>query len=169
MAPARSQAQFCRAFRRLPPGRTVAVDALFGLARRATLAGTPATEPAAIAVVRAAFERAGRKVSVIRDSSGLVAPRIAAQIVNTAAEIAQQRIATPADIESCGRARARLSDRSATLGDRLGAATVLRILEEVQSATGDPRYRPSSRRHQVIVRIWHGWTNPRMPTPTRFC
>ena len=113
------------------------------LARRATLASTPATEPAAIAVVRATFERAGRKVSVIRDSSGLVAPRIAAQIVNTAAEIAQQRIATPADIDHAAVRALGYPIGPLTLGDRLGAATVLRILEEVQSATGDPRYRPS--------------------------
>jgi 3-hydroxybutyryl-CoA dehydrogenase len=28
-------------------------------------------------------------------------------------------------------------------GDRLGAATVLAVLENLQAATGDPRYRPS--------------------------
>ena len=127
----------------LAPERTVAVDALFGLSRRMTLAGTPATEPAAIAVVRAGLERTGRKVSVIQDSPGLVAPRIAAQIVNTAADIAQQQIAAPADIDRAAIRALGYPMGPLALGDRLGAATVLRILEELQAMTGDPRYRPS--------------------------
>jgi 3-hydroxybutyryl-CoA dehydrogenase len=127
----------------LAPERTVAVDAFFGLARRMTLAGTPATDPGAIRLVQAAFERAGRKVSVIQDSPGLVAPRIAAQIVNTAAEIAQQHIAAPADIDRASIRALGYPVGPLALGDRLGAATVLRILEELQTLTGDPRYRPS--------------------------
>jgi 3-hydroxybutyryl-CoA dehydrogenase len=127
----------------LAPERTVAVDAFFGLARRMTLAGTPATDPGAIRLVQAAFERAARKVSVIQDSPGLVAPRIAAQIVNTAAEIAQQHIAAPADIDRASIRALGYPVGPLALGDRLGAATVLRILEELQTLTGDPRYRPS--------------------------
>ncbi|MFX6540670.1 3-hydroxyacyl-CoA dehydrogenase family protein, partial [Acinetobacter baumannii] len=77
------------------------------------------------------------------DSAGLVTQRVLATIINIACEIAQQRIAAPADI-----------DRAVTLGlgyplgplawgDRLGPMTVLALLKNLQAQTGDPRYRPS--------------------------
>ncbi|MFP3711679.1 3-hydroxyacyl-CoA dehydrogenase family protein, partial [Paraburkholderia sp. SIMBA_009] len=47
----------------------------------------------------------GVPVSVVEDSPGFVAQRIVAMIVNIAADIAQQQIATPEDI-----------DRAVTLG-----------------------------------------------------
>ncbi|HWP19310.1 MAG TPA: 3-hydroxyacyl-CoA dehydrogenase [Burkholderiaceae bacterium] len=127
----------------LDASRTVGLDTLFDMQRRRVIATNPATAPAARDEAHGLLASDAVPVSVIRDSTGLVAARVVATIVNIACEIAQQRIAAPGDI-----------DRAVTLGlgypvgplawgDRLGATTVLRVLEELQAATGDPRYRPS--------------------------
>jgi 3-hydroxybutyryl-CoA dehydrogenase len=85
----------------------------------------------------------GVPVTVIHDSPGFIAQRVIAQIVNIGADIAQQRIASPQDI-----------DRAVTLGlgypvgplawgDAIGPARILAILGELFDFYQDPRYRPS--------------------------
>ncbi len=127
----------------LDPERTVATDALFPLDQRRVLMASPATRPALREAARGLLGADGKPVTVIRDSPGLVAQRVVATIVNIACEIAQQRIATPADIDRAvvlglGYPRGPLA-----WGDALGPAVVLEILQNLQSLTGDPRYRPS--------------------------
>ena len=73
----------------------------------------------------------------------LVAARVVATIVNIASEIAQQRIAAPADIDRAVTLGLGYPHGPLAWGDQLGAATVLQVLEELQASTGDPRYRPS--------------------------
>lgn len=81
--------------------RTVALDTLYPFAatRRRTLMTTPATDPTYRDAAHGLFACDGVPVTVIRDSGGFVAQRIVACIVNIACDIAQQRIATPADID----------------------------------------------------------------------
>ena len=81
---------------RVDPTRTVAVDALFGLAKRRTLMTTPATAAAMRDAAHALFARDGVPVSVIRDSAGFVAQRVVAHVVNIGCDIVQQRICSPA-------------------------------------------------------------------------
>src|SRR5690606_31748566 len=83
-------------------------------------------------------------VSVIDDSAGFVGQRMVASIVNVAADIAQQTIASPKDIDlavSLGLGYPRGGPLS--VGDALGAALVLDILRNMYRVTGDSRYRPS--------------------------
>jgi 3-hydroxybutyryl-CoA dehydrogenase len=82
-------------------------------------------------------------VTRIADSPGFIAQRVLANIVNTACEIAQQRIATPADIEEGVKRGLGYPTGPLALGDRIGPARVMAILESLQSATGDQRYAPS--------------------------
>ncbi|MCW7536359.1 3-hydroxyacyl-CoA dehydrogenase [Aquabacterium sp. A7-Y] len=133
----------CAVAEGLDASRTVAVDWLFDTRRRRVVMSTPLTSRETREAARGLLGADGVPVSLVRDSAGGVAPRVIATIVNIAAEIAQQGIAAPADI-----------DRAVTLGlgypvgplawgDRLGPATVLRILQDLQDSTGDPRYRAS--------------------------
>jgi 3-hydroxybutyryl-CoA dehydrogenase len=122
--------------------RTVAIDPLFGFAGRLTLMATPATERSAIDCVHAALA-ASRPVSVIRDSAGFVAQRVVAHIVNIGCDIAQQRIASPADIDDAVRLGLGYPKGPLELGDSLGADKILTILGAIHAAYGDPRYRPS--------------------------
>jgi 3-hydroxybutyryl-CoA dehydrogenase len=127
----------------LDPTRTVALDALFDLSRRRVVMTTPATSAAAREAAHGLLGADGVPVSVIRDSMGLVAQRVVATIVNIACDIAQQRIATPADIDRAVVLGLGYPHGPLAWGDRLGPATVLAILEAMLSLSGDPRYRPS--------------------------
>ena len=103
---------------------------------------TPVTERAALDCVHAALA-ASRPVSVIRDSPGFVAQRVVAHIVNIGCDIAQQRIASPADIDAAVRLGLGYPKGPLELGDSLGAKKILAILRGLHDAYGDPRYRPS--------------------------
>ena len=80
---------------------------------------------------------------MIRDSTGFVAQRVVATIVNIGCDIAQQRIATPADIDLAVTLGLGYPRGPLALGDALGASTLLTILRNMQAVLGDPRYRPS--------------------------
>ena len=92
---------------------------------------------------RAAFEAQGIPVHAIADSPGYVAPRLVACIVNLASEMAQQGIASPADIDASVRLGLGYPAGPFEWGDRLGALRVLQILQGLQATFGDQRYRPS--------------------------
>lgn len=123
--------------------RTVALDPLFGLAKHRTLMTTPVTNASFSEAAHGLLASDGAAVSVIHDSPGFVAQRIAASIVNVACDIAQQRIATPEDIDRAVTLGLGYPEGPLAMGDRLGAPTVLTILEAMHRFYGDPRYRPS--------------------------
>ena len=123
--------------------RTLAVDILFGLDRRRTLMTTPVTEPAVVAAGHGLLAADGTPVSVIHDSPGFVAQRVVACIVNIGCDIAQQRVATPADIDRAVVLGLGYPYGPLAWGDRLGPARLLAVLEAMLRLTGDPRYRPS--------------------------
>jgi 3-hydroxybutyryl-CoA dehydrogenase len=131
----------------LPAERSVALDTLFPFAakacRRRVLMATPATDPALAAAARRLFAADGARASLVRDSAGFVAQRVVAMVVAVACEIAQQRIASPADIDLAVRLGLGYPTGPLSMGDTLGAATVASVLEGMYACTGDPRYRPS--------------------------
>jgi 3-hydroxybutyryl-CoA dehydrogenase len=127
----------------LDPARVVAIDSLMAWQRRPTLMPTPATIPAVRRAAHGLFAAGGAPVTPIRDSPGFIAQRILAMVVNVSCDIAQQRIAAPEDIDDAVRLALGYPAGPLELGDRIGAMTVLRILEGVQRVTGDMRYRPS--------------------------
>ncbi|MGR7994451.1 3-hydroxyacyl-CoA dehydrogenase [Xanthobacter sp. ZOL 2024] len=127
----------------LDPTRTAAVDPLY-FEGRITLMLTVNTAAAHRDALHAALARGGRPVSVINDSVGFVAQRIVATIVNISCEIAQQRIAEPGDIDTFVRIGLGYPKGPLSLGEAIGPAQVLRILEGMQDFYGDPRYRPSA-------------------------
>jgi len=104
---------------------------------------SPATLPQWRDKAHALLARDQVSVSVIQDSPGFVAQRVLATIVNIACEIAQQQIATPTDIDRAVKLGLNYPDGPLALGDSLGAARVLEILTNLESVTGDMRYRPS--------------------------
>uniref|UniRef100_UPI004048E3BC 3-hydroxyacyl-CoA dehydrogenase n=1 Tax=Orrella sp. TaxID=1921583 RepID=UPI004048E3BC len=125
--------------------RTVGVDT-FGTilpAKRRTLMVSPATTPKWRDAAHALLARDQVGVTVIQDSPGFVAQRVLATIVNVACEIAQQQIASPADIDRAVSLGLNYPAGPLALGDTLGAKQILEILTNMQAVTGDPRYRPS--------------------------
>ncbi len=122
--------------------RTVAVDPLF-LSAHATLMTTPVTTAKVRDAAWAALAASGLAVDVIHDSPGFVAQRVLAMIVNIACDIAQQRVATAEDIDRAVTLGLGYPKGPLALGDALGAATVLQILDALHAFHRDPRYRPS--------------------------
>ncbi|MGZ5032623.1 MAG: 3-hydroxyacyl-CoA dehydrogenase [Usitatibacter sp.] len=127
----------------LDPERTVAIDAWFGLGRRRTLMTTPVTRAPWRDAAHGLFGADGVPVSLIHDCAGFVAPRVVAHIVNVACDIAQQRIATPEDIDRAVTLGLGYPKGPLAMGDEMGPARVLAMLEGLQGSYGDPRYRPS--------------------------
>lgn len=130
---------------RLDPARTLGIDLLVedAATRRRVLATNPATRADMRAAAHALFARDGKPVSVIRDSGGFVTQRVVATIVNIAADICQQRVCTPADLETAVTLGLGYPLGPLAMGDKLGPANVLEVLFNLQTVYGDPRYRPS--------------------------
>jgi len=127
----------------LDPARTVAVDPLFGYSKRRTLMVTPVTKREVRDAAYALLAADGVPVSVINDSPGFVAQRVVAHIVNVGCDIVQQRIASPEDLDSAVMLGLGYPHGPLAMGDAVGAAKILAILEAMFAIYQDPRYRAS--------------------------
>lgn len=156
VTPLGTDATGCVVSEGLDATRVVAVDTIFGLDRgnRRVIMPTPATRPEMLARAEALFASDGTSVSIIRDSGGFVAQRIVASIVNTACEIAQQRIASPDHIDTAVQLGLGYPSGPLALGQRVGCARVVAVLHGLIKVYGDPRYRPGvwlSRRAELAL------------------
>jgi 3-hydroxybutyryl-CoA dehydrogenase len=131
---------------RLDPTRTVGIDLLLedAAVKRRVLAVNPATRADLRDAAWTLFARDGKPVSVIRDSGGFVTQRVLATIVNIAADMCQQRVCSPQDLDTGVALGLGYPYGPLAWGDRLGPANVLEVLMNLQLIYGDMRYRPSS-------------------------
>lgn len=127
----------------IDPRRTVAVDPMFGLNSRRSIMGTAITERAVLDTARAALTQDGVPVTVMEDSGGFIAQRIAAMIVNTACDLAQRRIAIPENIDRAVTLALGYPVGPLALGDQIGPMKVLTTLLAMLDVYREPRYRPS--------------------------
>ncbi|MFD1711688.1 3-hydroxyacyl-CoA dehydrogenase [Ottowia sp. GY511] len=130
---------------RLDPARTVGIDMLIDDAatKRRVLATNPATRTDMRDAAHALFAKDGKPVSVIRDSGGFVTQRVVATIINIAADMCQQRVCTPKDLETAVTLGLGYPLGPLAMGDKYGPANILEVLFNLQTVYGDPRYRPS--------------------------
>jgi len=133
------------AVERLDPTRTVGIDMMLedSATKRRVLATNPATRADMKEAAHALFARDGKAVSVIKDSGGFVTQRVVATIVNIAADMCQQGICTPKDLELAVTLGLGYPMGPLAMGDRIGPTNVLEILFNMGTVYGDPRYRPS--------------------------
>ncbi|MDM0086246.1 MULTISPECIES: 3-hydroxyacyl-CoA dehydrogenase [unclassified Variovorax] len=133
------------AVERLDATRTVGIDLMIDDAatKRRVLATNPATRRDMRDAAHALFARDGKAVSVIRDSGGFVTQRVVGTIVNIAADMCQQRVCSPADLETAVRLGLGYPRGPLAMGDLYGPTNMLEVLFNLQTVYGDPRYRPS--------------------------
>jgi 3-hydroxybutyryl-CoA dehydrogenase len=133
------------AVERLDPSRTVGIDMMLDDAatKRRVLATNPATRPDMRDAAHALFASDGKAVSMVRDSGGFVTQRVVATIVNIAADMCQQGVCSPKDLEVAVTLGLGYPMGPLAMGDRIGPTNVLEILFNMQTVYGDPRYRPS--------------------------
>lgn len=143
VAPLGDDATTASLAQKLDARRTVAVDMAFPASARRVFMTTPVTAPESATAAHALLAADGTAVSRLRDSPGFVAQRVVATIANIGCEIAQQRIATPADIDNAVRLGLGYPKGPLALGDAFGPTRLLEVLRALQARTGDPRYRPS--------------------------
>lgn len=133
------------AVERLDATRTVGIDMMVDDAatRRRVLATNPATRRDLRDAAHALFARDRKAVSVIRDSGGFVTQRVVAGIVNIAADMCQQRVCSPGDLDTAVTLGLGYPQGPLAMGDLYGPTSVLEVLFNLQTVYGDPRYRPS--------------------------
>lgn len=128
---------------KLDPACTVAVDMLGRFATRRTVMKTPLTTAEALGAAFAALST-DAAVTAINDSAGFVVQRLLAMIVNIGTRIAELRIAAPADIDTAVELGLNYPKGPLALGDLLGGARVLAVLDGMYRTTHDPKYRATA-------------------------
>ena len=129
--------------RGLDPRRTVAVDLTGDTAKRLTIMTAPGADELVRDSAAAILGRSGAKVTLIKDSPGFIAQRMCAMIANLGCEMAMIGIASAADVDTAMTLGLNYPRGPLALADWLGVKECHEILLQLQSITGDDRYRPS--------------------------
>ena len=115
----------------------------FATAGRIAISCANDTSPQALDQAVALLQRAGLKVSQLSDSPGLVVLRTVAMLANEAADALLNGVASAADIDLAMRAGVNYPQGPLAWADRIGLPALLHVLENLQAAYGEERYRPS--------------------------
>jgi len=123
--------------------------ALFDLARdyektpRLALTGSGPEAARLLTAATGLFQAAGKAVSVIADSPGMVLMRVTAMLANEAAEAVQQGVATAAAVDAAMPDGLNYPEGPLGLADRVGPARLLTVLDNLAAWYGDGRHRAS--------------------------
>jgi 3-hydroxybutyryl-CoA dehydrogenase len=143
VTPLGTDATACALDEGLDPTRTIALDTLLPAPKRRTLMATPVTTPEMRDAAHGLFASDGVPVTLMTDAYGFIAQRILAMVVNIGCDIVQQRVCTPADLDLAVTLGLSYPQGPLALGDALGPARVLTVLDNMHAQTLDPRYRAS--------------------------
>ena len=100
---------------------------------------TPAARDQAVALLQAV----GLVVSPLADVPGLLVMRTVAMLANEAADAVLQGVATAADVDLAMRKGVNYPQGPLAWADAIGPTQVLAVLDNLQAAYGESRYRPS--------------------------
>jgi 3-hydroxybutyryl-CoA dehydrogenase len=139
------------------PKQAVAIDMLTDLSKHRTLMPSIVTQDNFVIQAYALFGKgldncsvedksttqAAVDATLITESTGFVAQRVIAMVINLGCDIAMQGIASPEDIDNAVKLGLGYPYGPISWGNELGAQRILLILERIYGLTGDQRYRPS--------------------------
>ncbi len=127
----------------LDPSRVIAVDTFYGFDNCKTLMGTlDATvkyKNAALSI----FSENSEEAYLISDSPGFVVQRVLSMIVNIACAAAEQKIASPSDIDKAVKLGLGYPYGPLEWGDLIGASKINYVLNNLSAIYKDQRYRPT--------------------------
>ncbi len=140
------------------PQRVAGFAALPPLAKGGAIELAAGLRSDAMAVDRARefFASIGLETALVKDSVGLVLPRIVCGLVNEAAAALAEGVATAQDIDLAMRLGTNYPHGPLEWGDLIGLDVVLSVLRGLHDETGDDRYRPAPILKQYVRAGWLG-------------
>ncbi len=100
--------------------------------------------PAAVSAAAALIQAAGLDAHVVGDGPGLVLMRIVAQLASVAADAVTFGVAEPDAVDTAMRLGTNYPEGPLEWADRLGAVTVVTVLDNLRSFYGEDRYRAAT-------------------------
>lgn len=114
------------------------------------------TQEGAIKEAEALFRALGKETVWVRDTPGLVFPRILSLIINEAARSLDEGVARAEEIDVAMRLGTNYPQGPLRWADQVGLDEVLAVLEGLQHETGDDRYRPAPLLKKMVLAGWLG-------------
>ncbi|MCU0868643.1 MAG: 3-hydroxyacyl-CoA dehydrogenase family protein, partial [Burkholderiales bacterium] len=115
----------------------------FATARRVAVARADVCSDTALRQVIGTLQAAGLAVSPIDDIAGMAVLRVVSMLINEAADVLTQHIATATDIDTAMQLGVSYPRGPLAWADALGPAFVARVLDHLREHTGEARYRVS--------------------------
>lgn len=100
-------------------------------------------DPSRVEAVVAVFTLMGKKVSLLADVPGMAVTRTVAMLANEAAEAVYQGIASAEDVDAAMKLGVNYPVGPMAWGSRVGWNWILQVIEHLQQAYREDRYRPS--------------------------
>ena len=101
------------------------------------------TSEATVAAARGFAEAVGKTPITVKDSPGFVVNRILVPMINEAAAVYHEKVASAQDIDTAMKLGANWPMGPLALADLVGLDTTCAILETLERELGDAKYRPS--------------------------
>lgn len=114
----------------------------FSKAKRIEIAPSKITDSQLLKNAESFLSSSGINYSVVPDSPGLVFPRIVSMIINEAAQVYSEQVASKEDIDTAMKLGTNYPFGPLEWADKIGVGLVYEILTALQRDFGEDRYRP---------------------------
>jgi len=140
------------------PDRVVGFSVLPPLETSQLVEVAPGLQSAAEAteVVEAVFRAAGRETARVRDDAGLVLGRIVCLIINEAAAMVMEGVASAREIDVAMKLGANYPRGPLEWADLIGIDFVYAVVQGVQAEQHEDRYRPCPLLRKMVLTGWLG-------------
>jgi 3-hydroxybutyryl-CoA dehydrogenase len=114
----------------------------FSKAKRIEIAPSKITDTVILKNAESFLSEAGINYSIVPDKVGLIFPRIVSMVINEAAQVYSEQVASKEDIDTAMKLGTNYPFGPLEWADRLGVELVYNILAALQRDFGEDRYRP---------------------------